>query len=107
MTGPLENTPELLELIRPLVEYQARAGRQVSFVWPAKIDTEHRTIIYALHPTKPKYEIDEPVLQAKGRHIYFAWLAAGWVIEASTRYTPNWGPVFQLTPSAERATSRH
>jgi hypothetical protein len=107
MTGPLDNTPELHELIRPLVEYQARAGRQVTFVWPAKIDMQRRTIIYALHPTKPKYETDEPVFQAKGRRIFFAWLAAGLITEVSTTDTPNWGPVFQLTHNAELAARQH
>jgi hypothetical protein len=70
MTGPINNQPELRKLIRALVEYGAGAGRQVTFVWPAKNDLAHCTIIYTLHPIKPEFETNEPVLQAKDRHIF-------------------------------------
>jgi hypothetical protein len=60
----------------------------------------HCTNIYRLHPIKPEFETEEPVLRAKGRRIFFAWLAAGWVTQVTHPYTPNWGPVFQLTPRA-------
>jgi hypothetical protein len=65
-------------------------GPIVTCVWPAKNDLAHRTIIYALHPIKPEFETNEPVLRAKGRHIFFAWLAAGWVTQVTNPYTPNW-----------------
>jgi hypothetical protein len=89
--------PSLLELIRPLVEYQARVGRRVTFVLLGNQAGVDHTFVYALRPTEPQFETDEPLLKADGRQFYFAWRADDLITEIITRYTPQWGPVFQLS----------
>ena len=97
--------PSPLELIRPLVEYQARVGRRVTFVLLANQAGVDQTVIYALRPTVAEFETDQPLLKADGRQFYFAWRADDLITEIITRYTPQWGPVFQLSLRAT-ATAR-
>ena len=86
-----------LELIQPLVEYQARVGRRVTFVLLASLDKVEHAVIYALRPTEAEFETDEPLLNADGRQFYFAWRADDLITEITTRYSTQWGPVFQLS----------
>ena len=89
--------PSLLELIQPLIEYQARVGRRVTFVLLGNQAGVDHTFVYALHPTEPKFETDEPVLNADGRQFYFAWRADDLITEITIRYSTQWGLVFQLS----------
>jgi|SRR5712692_2484820 len=86
-----------LELIQPLVEYQARVGRLVTFVLLGNQAGVDHTFVYALRPTELKFETDEPLLNADGRQFYFAWRADDLITEITTRYSTQWGPVFQLS----------
>ena len=89
--------PSPLELIQPLIEYQSRVGRRVTFVLLANLDTVDHAVIHALRPTEPQFETDEPLLKADGRQFYFAWRADDLITEITTRYSTQWGPVFQLS----------
>jgi hypothetical protein len=55
--------PSPLELIRPLVEYQALVGRRVTFVLLANHAGVDQTLIYALLLTEAEFETDQPLLR--------------------------------------------